>query len=274
MRRPRQPGAAVDNNRIASWLSRFPGYRRNVTRARIREWIEQFDAADRDLAARVLDCVLYVSHEAIDDAFRSILSRLPGWHKAKSRRSGKWRFVAFSRAAGESGHTMLHKLRSATGLSSNRYDELFIDKRDLLHEQLSSDDTVVFLDDFAGTGQQVSTGWREVMTELLPGSPKAYLVLVAASSAAVRRIRTETPLKVAFRISLGQDDNFFSPQCTHFPDGEKDTVLDYCSRADRRNPRGFGNCGFLIVLAHKTPNNSIPILHTNHPRWVGLFPRY
>ena len=58
-----------------------------------------------------------------------------------------------------------------------------------------------------------------------------------------------------------------------FP-SEKDALLEYCKRADRKYPRGYGDCGFVLVLAHKTPNNSIPVLHANNVRWKGLFPRY
>jgi len=46
----------------------------------------------------------------------------------------------------------------------------------VLKENLGPDDTVVFVDDFAGTGNQVCTGWREVMEELLPGEPNIYLM--------------------------------------------------------------------------------------------------
>jgi hypothetical protein len=55
--------------------------------------------------------------------------------------------------------------------------------------------------------------------------------------------------------------------------GDRDNLLPYCDRADKKNPRGFGECGLLYVLCHKTPNNSIPILYANHSQWVGLFPR-
>ncbi len=158
MRRPKRPGAPIDTRRYADWITRFSGYRQEVTRARVTAWLGQFNSVDRDLAARVLDSVMYLSHASMEDAFRKILAQLPGWDRVKRQRRGKWRFVAFSRAAGESGNQMLHRWRSATNLSASRYDELFIEKRDLLREGLGTEDTVVFVDDFAGTGQQVSVG--------------------------------------------------------------------------------------------------------------------
>ncbi len=35
-----------------------------------------------------------------------------------------------------------------------------------------------------------------------------------------------------------------------------------------------GDCGFVIVLAHKCPNNTIPILHARRAGWEGLFRRH
>lgn len=274
MRRPKKRGAAVDTRRISNWTSRFRGYRQEVTRERIEDWLGQFAGSDRDLAARVLDAVTYVTHESIERIFQRILNRLPGWHASKRKRRGKWRFVAFSRAAGESGDTMLHRWRSAAGLGSRQYDVLFINKRDLLMEELGPNDTVVFLDDFSGTGNQVCQGWHEIMAELLPGEPTTFLVLVAASVAARQRIGRETPLRVECGVRLGMDDNILSGKCGHFSRAEKETLLRYCRRANRRLPRGYGDCGFVIVLAHKTPNNSIPILYVTTQRWQGLFPRY
>ncbi|MBI4445696.1 MAG: hypothetical protein HY645_07270 [Acidobacteria bacterium] len=215
----------------------------------------------------------FVSHESIEEAFKNILDRLDGWDRNERNRKGNWRFVAFSKAAGESGDTMLHKWRAATGMTGSKYDKLYIHKSELLRENLGSEDTVVFLDDFAGSGTQVCTGWREVMEELLPGEPTVYLILVAVTQGARQKISNETRMQVVSHIKLKDDDNIFSTDCKHFTAQEKNRLLIYCRRANNQQPRGWGDCGLVIVLAHKTPNNSIPILHANHDQWVGLFPR-
>ncbi len=273
MRKPKDRGKPIDNTRIGQWVARFPGYRQQVTADRIRNWVQQFTAADRDVAARVLDCVYFVSHDSVEEAFKRILDKLDGWDSNEKKRKGKWRFVAFSKAAGESGDAMLHKWRAATGMAGSKYDKLYIHKSELLKDNLGPEDAVVFLDDFAGTGTQVSVGWREVMEELLPGEPRVYLILVAVTQVAHQRISHETPMRVVSHIKLKDDDNIFSTDCEHFTVQEKNRLLTYCRRANNQHPRGWGECGLVIVLAHKTPNNSIPILHANHNQWVGLFPR-
>lgn len=273
MRAPSARGEAICEARIDDWTRRFAGYRQEVTAERISNWLDQFQAPDQDMASRLLDCVEYISHDDIEAAFRAAISALPGWDDDPDSRRGKWRFVAFSTTVGESGDTMLHRFRTATGMTAKRYKDLFIHRSELLIADLGPEDTVVFLDDFSGTGDQVCDGWRDVMEELLPDQPNAYLLLVAGSEKARKRIEEETLLTVHPGSVLTDDDNVFSDSCTHFSNEEKTALLRYCTRANRRDPKGWGECGFLIVLAHKAPNNSVPVLHARHRRWEGLFPR-
>lgn len=273
MKEPRPRGTSIGPGRMRGWAAEFAGYRHSVTESRIDRWLEQFDPSHRDLAARVLDCVDFVPYEQISAALRSLLNSLPGWNLNETERQGRWRFVAFSVSAGESGDSMLHHFRIANELADKRYDDLFVHARDLLRENLASGDNVVFVDDFAGTGNQVSEAWVKDIAELLPGGPKMYLMLVAASNMARQVISQATSLAVAPSFELTESDNIFSGQCTHFDVGEKASLLKYCKRADRRLPKGYGECGFVIVFAHRCPNNTIPILHADHNRWMGLFRR-
>ena len=189
------------------------------------------------------------------------------------QRQGRWRFAAFSSRSGESGDRMLHTFRTAAGLTSGRFDDLFIHRSDLLRENLAAGDTIVFVDDFSGTGTQAVTAWNESLSELLPGRPRTFLVLVVAIHDAITHIASNTPIKVRAFRRLRPHDNFFAPQCTRFNATEKTRTLHYCTIADAAHPRGFGACGVLLVLAHRCPNNSLPILHANNPTFRGLFPR-
>jgi len=274
MKRPLPRGSAIDEDRLAEWVALFAQYNHSVTIGGIERWLQLFRADDRDIAARILDCVHFITNEQIVAAFRSILSNLPGWDKDETRRSGKWRFVPFTASSGESGDTMTHKFRRANNLNFKKYNHLFVYKRDLLLEELTTEDSVVFIDDFSGTGEQVGKTWGETLqTELLPGKPNVFLVLVATSTAARTRIEEDTDLRVNSHIELTEEDNCFSPRCRHFSSHEKGIIENYCRRANNREPRGRGNCGFVVVFAHGCPNNSIPILHSYHPRWRGLFRR-
>jgi hypothetical protein len=273
MKRPMPRGSAIDMARMARWAADFTGYRTSVTEPRIDRWIEQFRVRDRDLAARILDSVEFITREQITTAFRSILNTLPGWNIEERFRQGRWRFVPFTASAGESGDTMLHQFRLANNMASKKFNELFIYKSDLLKQALGPDDKVVFVDDFSGSGKQVCDEWP-IIEELLPDNPNIYLVLVAATARAVSKIEKETNLTPVPYSRLDNSDNIFSPSSRHFTPAEKQTILDYCKRVDSRKPQGFGDCGLVVVLAHNCPNNSIPILHINRPSWEGLFRRH
>lgn len=273
MKRPPPPGTAINMRRMRRWMTDFPGYRTTVTEQRIDRWLDQFRRADRDLAARVLDIVDFITNEQIAAAFRSILNSLPGWDIDAVRRDGIWRFVPFSSSAGESGDTMLHKFRLANRMTARSYNELFIYKSDLFRANLGPQDTVVFVDDFSGSGTQVCNAWPET-EELLPGKPKIFLALVASTVRARDRIQRETEIVVVPHQTLAETENIFSAFCDCFTDDEKENILRYCRRADRNQPKGFGECGLVLVFAHNCPNNSIPILHKSGNNWEGLFRRY
>lgn len=274
MRNPMARGTVIDANRIQTWLNAFASYRQAVNEAKLMDWFQQFKSRDHDVAARTLDAVEFVDSTRTVRVFRAALGRLPGWSRNRARRRGRWRFVAFSKSAGESGDTMLHQFRIANGLTATRYNELFIHRSELAQEKLGPEDSVVFVDDFSGSGNQAVTAWNDFLGELLPECGHMYLILVAVSEKAGQRIGAETGLQLVAGEMLTDADNFFSTRCNKFSRGEKEAMLRYCRRADARRPMGYRDCGFLIVFAHNCPNNSLPVLHVRNRHWTGLFPRH
>jgi hypothetical protein len=267
----------VNAKRMRQWIDRFGAYRSAVTNLTIESWIEQFDDADKDLAARVLDVVEFYGQAHIHAAYRQALNALPGWHTTKSRRTGEWRFAAMSGSAGESGDGMLYQFRVANNLDGARFNDLFVARRDLVGQKLGPDDIVVLLDDFSGTGKQVCDAWSNPQTafsELLAGVGRVYLVLVAVTKHAKRKIGAETSLTVLPAHDLDDGDNIFSDDCKHFTAQDRKRLFQYCKVASLAAPRGFGDCGLVVVFQHRTPNNTIPILHADHADWSGLFPRH
>jgi hypothetical protein len=143
-------------------------------------------------------------------------------------------------------------------------------------QKLGKDDVVVLLDDFSGTGTQVCNAWNDPVTSfgaLLAGVGTVYLILVSASRAARKRILDETGMYLVSAHELHEGDNVFSDDCPHFAKLDRTKLLHYGRLASKRHPMGFGKCGFLVVFQHRTPNNSIPILHADNRRRTGLFPR-
>lgn len=274
MKKPLPLGRRITATRMRGWLNSFEGYRVAISQGTIDRWIDQFEQNDKDLAARILDSVDFINTLRIQSAFRNILNSLTGWNIDENRRQGKWRFVPFSGSSGSSADSMIHLFRMANGLSHRQFNKLFIYRSDLLSESYGEEDTIVFIDDFAGTGEQACDSWREFFNEIVPYEPTKILILVAISDKAFKKIQTETELVVYHDIILTDSDNIFHNRCRHFSKKEKEALLEYCQRADSKNPCGYGNCGYVIVFPQRCPNNSVPILHVTKSRWHGLFPRH
>lgn len=272
MRRPSPPAAPINAQRFQRWLANFSGYRDPVTQAMIEMWLTQFPE-DRDLAARLLDSVQFLGNQHMRTTLRELLKGLDGWDANAAKRRGRWFFAPFTASAGESGDTMLHALRMATGMNRKEFNPIFVYRSDLVRMKPTANDTVVLVDDFSGSGKQACDAWDEVFAELLSEGPRVILLLIAATREALNKIRSQTAMDAVCGTTLTPRDNLFDGACNHFTAAEKAKVLTYCEKADGARPKGFGECGLLLVLAHRCPNNSIPILHASHAQWEGLFPR-
>lgn len=271
------PKAVVDARRLKRWLGVFGAYRDPATKHTIEDWFMQFPEQDRDLAARVLDVVDFYGQDRIAAIFRKALGSLRGWHAAAKKRSGEWRFAALSGSAGKSGGAMLYQFRLANSLDNKAYDKLFIHRSEIFAQKLGADDTLVLVDDFSGTGHQACDAWTNPQTgfgELCAGVGTVYFVVVAAARIARTKIKEETEMRLVAGHDLNGSDDIFSEQCVHFDHADKSRLLYHGKKADPKRPKGFGDCGFVVVFQHRCPNNSIPILHASHAKWVGLFPRH
>ncbi len=286
MRAPSQRGAPIDARRYRRWTNRFGAYRDPVTNVTIDSWFENFKTADKDLASRILDAVDFYGQSQIHAAYREALAALFGWNEDPAQRTGKWAFAAMSGSAGESGDAMLYQFRIANGLDARRYNSIFLSRSDLFHranlpddhkDKLGKNDVVVLLDDFTGTGEQVCKAWNDPGTSfgaLLAGIGKIYLIVVAAGKGAPKRIADETTLTLIAAHHLHDSDNVFSSSCRHFDKSDRDKLLIYGKKADKKYPQGRGECGLLVVFQHRSPNNTLPILHRDTEKWTGLFPRH
>jgi hypothetical protein len=271
MRQPLQRGAAIDQHRMTGWINRFRFYRASPNQQEIEAWLDRFQVADRDLAARLLDCVEVISEPTIQQGYRDALTSLEGWHSNPAEREGRWFFTGFG-GPSESGMAMLRIFREANNLNAPAHNHLFCTVSDIPSKKLTAEDTIVIVDDFSGTGKQICDRWP-VLYELIASDAKPYLILTAATDTAAAKIAQETTLQVVTQFSIHKNENVFASTCRRFTQADRDAILPYCEKADKKHPNGFGECGLLYVLSHKTPNNSIPILHSNHKSWKGLFPR-
>lgn len=262
----------IDEDRLSGWAERFRFYREPPSRAQVENWVLQFKSSEQVMAAKVLDSVEIISERDILEAFRRGLNAIPGWHSQARQRQGNWVFVGFGRA-GESGPAMLGKFREANRLASRQFDHLFAEPSELPGRRLTAKDTVVFVDDIAGSGQQAIQFWPTTK-ELIASQARCFLLLVAATDGAIDKIGSLEDLVLIADRSLGNAANIFHAENSILDEAEKRVLLRYCRKLDPKNPKGFGGCGLTLVLQHKTPNNTIPVLHRSTNDWRPIFPRY
>ncbi|WP_150131834.1 phosphoribosyltransferase-like protein [Sphingomonas carotinifaciens] len=261
----------ITGEQVAEWYDRFRFYRHPPSRADLIAWLNQFGTEDVSIAAKLLDQVVIISDRDIQQGYHDALGALPGWHVDEARRKGRWAFVGLGGQA-ESGPAMLHMFREANNLTSDRNQGLFVTPADLPEMKLTAHDTVVFVDDFAGTGEQFSKRWA-LYKELIVGEANIYLFLAAATSQAMELLQPLDDITVQAQLVLPASAGIFNDANEMFTDDEKDRVLRHCKKADGRNPKGWGACGLLLVISRKTPNNSIPVLHAQSRKWTPVFPR-
>ena len=178
---------------------------------------------------------------------------------------------------------MLHQFRLANKLNHREFDSLFIGRSDLLRSELGRDDTVVFLDDFVGTGNQAVIAWQNMFQELTAPIGTVYLITVGAFQIGSERIRAETRMQLLAHRSLGYRDNLFHADCNHFTAHEKNRILHYCKLASRDHPCGFGglwvgNCALSPVPEQLPGGAACPRLRhgtrCSPVVDVGSFPRW
>jgi hypothetical protein len=274
VKQPRPRGSAVDAKRLREWLDHFRGYRHGVGELSIQNWIAQFDSGDQDLAARVLDAVEFYGTDRISAAFRESLNAIPGWHAKPSQRKGEWRFIPYSASSGTSADGMIYQFRLANDLDARKWNAMFIRPSEIVKQQFGPDDTIVFVDDLVATGNQVVEAWSETFAELVAEVGRVFLIVVAAVREARRKISDETEIRVVSSHNLAGRDNLFADECTCFTPADKDALLRYGKKADEDRPRGYGDCGLVVVFQHRCPNNTVPILHARNGHWDGLFQRH
>lgn len=256
---------------LAAWRERFANYRQAPDQAKLLEWLGQFEPEHLSIAHRVLDAVMIVSEEEIHRGYKEALEGLRGWSKDEKSREGRWYFVGAG-GAGESGPAMLRMFREANNMTQQKYQDFFREIRELPRLRLTAYDKIVLVDDFAGTGKQLTDYWP-LFQELVASEAKCILILTAMTDQARINLKKNTEFDLVAKTLLGEDKDLWSPCCHTFDLAELTILEQYGSKAWRSNPRGFGSCGLTFVLSHKTPNNTIPILHANHDAWTSPFPR-
>jgi len=258
-----------NNKKIKELHNKFKGFP-EVNETKIECWLENFDDSHKTLAIKVLENIAYFDPSRIFQASNDLLIQIK---ILKNQDLSKVYFCFFG-APQKSGYAIINMFAVANNLSGNNNTHKF----KLLSElpQLISEEgevTIIFLDDFVGTGNQAVNFFKEVQ-HLIPQNAEVFLGVIAAFEKGMTNIRENTDMKVICHKRLNKENMLFSNINTTFNDEEKTILKDYCKKTGLSNPEGYGNCEALVVFPYRTPNDSVSIIGAQNDKWNGLFPRY
>jgi hypothetical protein len=280
---------------VAAVLDKCAGFQRSGLwppegegRIRPRAWIHNFDEVDRPIAAVLLDHFTFFSaqavHQLLISSFRVLRGTFATDHAGTRGLDGLPRAI-FTSVEGESpnvtdsGNYFCRMLRQLIGID----EQQFLEPAQAL-SAVARGGSVVFVDDFLGSGEQFLKTWHR---QHLSSSPKSfaeadaaglvtpsYLTLVATSSGLERLRRTVPSVRIVKSHCVGSESGIKKlPRYRLQPDipdlhAKIDDLLDrYAAKLNLppymttgTYPKyGFANLGLTLAFDHSTPDSTLPI---------------
>lgn len=189
-------------------------------------------------------------------------------------KSKKYRFSHIGRAS-ESGGYILYLFRQINELP------LYLFFKD--EEEINSDvSSLIFVDDFFGTGQTAVDFWNSQPIQNIAGrfpSIKLYYMALAALKKGVDNVEKYTNFKVICPEIFDEEYRVFSDKSFIFPEKKKrESAKQVCKiygedLEGKKYALGYKDSEALIGFHHNIPNNTLPIIWSDKKRWFPLFSR-
>ena len=241
--------------------------------AHLQAWLRQFQAQHRSAAIKLATALAYYSINHITTLMPPLKKVIDAQILAEKVEASSVFYVPLGRVD-ESGTDVVRRFRNTNQLHSRKSQFVtIIELPEVLFKARTP--VVFFMDDFVGTGEQVSNAWGETLCQVIPDYIPMYLAVVAAFEDGIRRIEAETPLRVLCVHTLGRNYQLMESAFRGLSNQEKSAIKAYCDRADNQ-PLGFGDRGLLVSFAFGTPNNTISVIRGSKGQdpWLGLLPRW
>ena len=287
--------AFVTDTEIADLVRDWPPYQsRYVSESDVREWLKQFGQnADQRLMFRLLAATRFYSQRIIRERLRQLHSSVSGQsrHRIEQRQLRRRDIlVSFADSLGKSGPSIA---------------KLYVTENRIWHENVVApeslskvlDDspiqTVVFVDDFVGTGKtgskfftKLAKTQAELCQRIRNGEIRVFYVCVAGLTSGLGTLRDRLeglglPVDVLCGEELEASGKAFNEESPIWAAAHKDRARaleiakSWGDRLEPRQPLGYGDCESLVVFEHNCPNNTLPILYKNRKGggFRPLFPR-
>lgn len=247
----------------------------SISPSRIIKWLENFDAED---IVNAYDLILFLEFITFEE-LQARLDELLNYVIEEIEEHSKIIIVPYGKL-GKSGPMLVYPLKNTVAYQKN--EQRIILDWDSRNKSTPENSTVIFIDDFIGTGD---TFIREY-TKSPPGShsletwadrnkiSQRYLLAVVTMFQAKAKIEQICPsIKI---VSEFRTKAFDETHSVFNATKSAQRLLDFSSRYGNRiysPPLGYKDSQALVVFSHSTPNNTLPIIWVDKPGWKPLYPR-
>ncbi len=274
----------------------------HVPTPRVERWLGNFLPDELPFAEALLEAFIYLNDQMIDRLFASAFHNLSGGDLGSgasyASRQAEWqRFrgdVHITHVTGEepnssdSGYAFARRARMSLLVDQSH---IFPPDEALRQQLVAGPTPLIFVDDFAGSGNQLLDTWtREVVVGTVRRSFAAtaqagvlgpvFYCLPVITSYALERLAVHAP-DVSVRAAHVLSANYGAghPDSLLFPAAllaDKDGFLrQVTARAfgPNEDPLGFHGLGLALAFEYGPPDATLPIVWKEHRSWTALVPR-
>ena len=267
------------NSLVQSWHT-YKG--KEITTDIVREWLEQFgDVEEQRIIFKMLKNVRFYSEnevrEKMEDIFKEVRREINKAGKTILKETGKRK----------RDDILVSYLDKSPVKSGAEYAKIFVDANgiykdnstppDKIEEKISEIrnlNSIIFLDDFIGTGNSIIENLEPIIERLKTVIEERKIIVVIGAITGFQEakykieeyaIKNKFPVDVKLLVPLDNDNKCFHKNSLIYTEPiEREKAMDICKKVgqklEKKQPLGFGNCQATVVFPNTCPNNSLPII--------------
>ena len=272
----------VEQHRIITICQRLKG---SVSSTDVTNWLLNFKPNEIDMALKILEKTEYITENEIIDLYENNLSVILANNPTD-------KIVIHPVAEfGKSGTLMSYYIRKTPAYNNHKNRIVFFFHYDNFKYKLKdqkSDITIVFIDDFSGSGKQFNNYYKTYIKpqiKLNKSVKKIYFMTLFYQPKAESSIKKNNaeinilgnvkyPVFLSNRSVFGYREWMLPIRTFSYSYGEGlFSTYDKKKNININHPLGYENSQALIVFAYNPPNNTLPIIWSSKNNWKPLYPR-